>query len=288
MLGIQTGVQAFISTFTEHWQVTGLTEESVMNYLEEVMQAICIALLVANFLLNIGRTLKAIELCNESLLLLSNKVLSVQKPLQQRMYRKIYHTMFKAYCRVSDHSNAIACGRKLLNIHHECCDAGQEGVLSIALAQIYQSQSMYAEAKELYGRAILVMQKTSDRRGEAIAFGGLGNLFTLLGEYVKAEKYHEKALAISVEIGDRAIEGKCYGNLGNVFHSLCEYIKAKEYYEKALAISMEIGDRANEGTCYGNLGNVLESLGEYVKAKEYYEKALAISMEIGDRAKEGT
>ena len=258
-----------------------------MNYVEEIIQAISIALLIANFLLNTGSALKAIELCKESLVLLSNVVLSVAKPLRQRMYIKIYQTMFKAYYRVNDHTNAIACVRKLLNIHRECGDTVREAELSIALAQIYESQSMYAEAKEVYTKAIPVIQKAGDRRLEAIAFGGLGNVFYSLGEYVKAKEYYEKALAIRMHIGDRAKEGACYGSLGNVFCSLGEYVKAKEYYEKALAISMEIGDRANEGAWYGNLGNVFCSVGEYFKAKEYYEKALAIRMHIGDRAKEG-
>ena len=67
--------------------------------------------------------------------------------------------MFEAYRRVSDHNNAIGYGRKLLTIHREYGDAFQEGKLSIVLAQIYQSQSMYAEAKELYEIAITIMQK---------------------------------------------------------------------------------------------------------------------------------
>ena len=257
-----------------------------MNYVEEIIPAIFIACLVANFLLNTGRALKAIELCKESLVLFSNKVLRVKEPLRQRWYRDIYHVMFEAYRRVSDHTNAITYGGKLLNILHECGDTAQEGELSIALAQIHESQSMYAEAKERYERAIPVMQKTGNRRLEEIAFGGLGNVSVSLGECLKAKKHYEKALAISMEIGDRAGEGTWYGNLGNVFCSLGEYVKAKEYYEKALAISMEIGDRAGEGGWYGNLGTVFRSLGEYVKAKEYYEKALVISMEIGDRARE--
>ena len=259
-----------------------------MDYAEEILHAIFIAAVVANFLLNTSRALKAIELCRESLVLLSNKVLSVKKPLRQRLCGKIYHTMFKAYRRLGDHTNAIACGRNLLNIHYECGDTVQEGMLSIALAQIYESQSMYAEAKELYERAIPVMQKTDNRRGKEIAFGGLGNVFRSLGEYVKAKEYYERALAISMETGDREGEGTWYGNLGTVFRSLGEYVKAREYYEKALAISMEICDRKGEGTWYGNLGIALGSLGEYVKAKEYYEKALAISIQIGDRENEGT
>ena len=259
-----------------------------MNYTEEILHAILIAVTVANFLLNSSRALKTIELCKESLVLLSNKVLSVKKPLRQKFYGIIYHTMFEAYRRVRDHTNAIAYGRELLTIYREYGDAFCEGMVSIVLARIYRSQNMYAEAKELYERAITIMQKTDNRRGESVASVDLGNLFISVGEYVKAKKYYEKALAISTEIGDRATEGRAYGNLGNVFRSLGEYVKAKEYHKKALEISTEIGDRAGEGAWYGNLGIVFCSLAEYVKAKEYYEKALAISTEIGDKAGEGT
>ena len=257
-----------------------------MNYVEEIIQAICIVLVVANFLLNTGRALKAIELCKESLVLLNHKVLSVQKPLRQRLYGKIYYTMFVAYRRVRDRTNATAYGRKLLNILHECGEIVQEAALSIALAQIYWSQSKYAEAKELYGRAIPVMQKTGNRRGEAAAYGNLGNLFLSGGEYVKAKDYYEKALTISMETDDRANEGAYYGSLGTMFRSLGEYVKAKEYYEKALAISMEIGDRARQAQTYGCLASVFLALGEYRKSKLYCDDALAISMKSGDKETE--
>ena len=254
-----------------------------MNYEEKIIQAISISLVVAYFLFNTGRTLKAIELCKESLLLLSDKALSIEKQSRQLIQETSYKIMFKAFSRVSDHRNAIACGRNLLAIYRERVDTVQEGELSIALAQIYLSQSMYAEAKELYERAITIMQKTGNRRGEGIAYCGLGTAFLSLGKYVKAKENCAKSLGICMETGDRAGEASCYGNLGTVSQSLGEYVKAKEYYEKALAISMEVGDREREATWYGNLGTLFKSLGEYAKAKEYCEKSLAISMEIGDR-----
>ena len=254
-----------------------------MNYEEKIIQAISISLVVAYFLFNTGRTLKAIELCKESLLLLSDKALSIERQSRQLIQETNYKIMFKAFSRVSDHRNAIACGRNLLAIYRERVDTVQEGELSIALAQIYLSQSMYAKAKELYERAITIMQKTGSRRGEGIAYYGLGTAFLSLGKYVKAKENCAKSLGICMETGDRAGEASCYGNLGTVFQSLGEYVKAKEYYEKALAISMEVGDREREETWYGNLGTLFKSLGEYAKAKEYCEKSLAISMEIGDR-----
>ena len=262
-----------------------------MNNVKEilqVLQAILIALGVANFLVNTSRALKAIELCKESLVLLSNKALSANKLLRQSIYKTNYRIMIEAYLRVSDYTKAIACGRKLLTIYRECGDTVLEGYLTLALAHMHRNQSMYAEAKELYEAAITMMQKNGNRREEATAFKQLGVVLISLGEYVMAKKYLEKALAISTEIGDREGEGDCYGHLGNVFLSLGEYVKAKEYYEKALAISTEIGDRKGEGDCYGNLGYVFHSLGEYVKAKEYHEKALAISMKISYREGEAT
>ena len=118
-----------------------------MNYVEEILEAIFIGLAVATFLLNIYRSSKSIELCKETLILLNHKALNIEKKLSQVIYKEIYYTTFNAYHRVSDHTNALACGRKLLTIFQECSDTVQEGMLSIALAQICQRQSMYAEAK---------------------------------------------------------------------------------------------------------------------------------------------
>ena len=254
-----------------------------MNYTEEILHAILIALAVANFLLNTSRTLQAIELCRESLVLLSNKVLSVKKPLRQKFYGIICHTMFEAYRRASDHTNAIGYGRKLLSIHHEYGDEFQECKLSLVLAQICQSQSMHNEAKELYEKAITIMQKIGNRRVQAVAFLNLGNAFCSLGEYIKAKEYYEKALAISTEIGDRAGEGTWYGNLGNVFHSLGEYVKAKEYYEKALAISTEIGHHETQAVTYRLLASAFSDLREYRRSKSYCDKALAMSLKSGNK-----
>ena len=290
-------------------------------YLEEIIQALFMGLVVATFLLNTSRALKAIELCKESLALLNKR--SLEKHFIKPIHRAIYGTMFSAYCRISDNTNAITCGRKLLTIYREFGDRVQEGKVDMALANVFWNQSSYVKAKELYERAIIVMREIGDRAGEATCYGNLGAVFQSLGQYAKAKEYQEKALAIHTEIGESEGEAICYENLGKVlqclgqyvkakecyeraleitkkfgdkdresrnyrnlgivFQSLGEYVKAKEYQETELAIRMEIGDREGKATCYGNLGNVFNYLGQYVKAKEYYEKALAIRMEIGDK-----
>ena len=58
-----------------------------MNYTAEILHAILIGVVVAKFLLNTSGALQAIELCKESLVLLSNKVLSVKKAITAKILR---------------------------------------------------------------------------------------------------------------------------------------------------------------------------------------------------------
>ena len=294
-----------------------------MGNIKDIKETIRVGSLVALFLQNTERDLQAIELCKECLILLNNSALVREDHFTKLWYRNIYVVMFYAYFSISDYINAERHGRKLLPMLRDFGDKGNEGKLSLDLANIYYGQSRFVEAKELCERAIKIMKEIGERRQEAVANSrlgdilkslseyqkakeyfekalaitmeisdregegvqnyNLGSVFSSLGEYKKAKEYDEKALAITMEIGDRRGEGAANASLGGVFYWLGEYKKAKEYNEKALAIRMEIGDRQGEGTAYGNLGRVFYSLGEYKKAKEYYEKALAISMEIGDR-----
>ncbi|XP_078368547.1 uncharacterized protein LOC144652372 [Oculina patagonica] len=259
-----------------------------MNDIEDVVQAICISLVVAYFLLNTGRVLKAIEICKECLTFLHTKAQKKENQFGKILYGGIYNTMFSAYSVIPDYTNAIKYGRKLLVIYCDRGDTAEEGNITIKLANIYERLYQYAEARELYERAINIMKETGDRKRQAYAYGKVGNMSFCVGEYVKAKEHLRKALAITIEIGDREGEATSYGNLGAVFISLGEYDKAKEYLEKALAIQIKIGDKGGEASNYGNLGTVFQSLGEYVKAKEYLEKALAIRIEIGDKEGEAT
>ena len=254
-----------------------------MNNIAEMIQAIFIGILVANFLLNTCRVINAIEICKECLVTLNNKTFENKDALTKKFYKDLYRTISKAYVRTKNYTGAIKFSKKCLAMHHELGERLEESVLSIEMAKWCYRQNKFVEAKELYQRALIIMKEIGDRNGEAKCYANLGNVFQSLCEYVKAKEYLEKALPIIREIGNRNGEASCYGNLGNVFESLGEYVKAKEYYEKALPITREIGDRNGESSCYVNLGAVFKSLGEYVKAIEYCEKALPIMREIGNR-----
>ena len=255
-----------------------------MDNMEEIMQAISIVFVVGVFLCNTGRGIKAIELFKEGLVLLNNKALEKEKHLSNYFFKHIYFAIFKTYDCNHDYKTAAQYGRKLLVILRQCGETVNEGMISLALEKGYRIKNKPPEAKELYETAIDIMNKTGNRKEEAVACRGVADVFfQSLFDYEKAKEYYDKALEVNIEIGDRKGEATAYGNLGNVFHSLAEDDKAREYYDKALEIEIEIGDRQGEATTYGNLGNVFHSHAEYDKAKEYFEKALEIEIEIGDR-----
>ena len=159
---------------------TRLTEECVMNDIEEIIQAIYIGVVIATFLYMTGRARKAIELCKESLVLLNNKALEKEKQFAKFLHEAIYKVLFEAYLRIRDYTNAIAYGRKLLAFKCKCRETVQEGILCINLATICKAENKYFEAKELYEKAISIMNKTGNRKYEAHACAELGKVcFTL-------------------------------------------------------------------------------------------------------------
>ncbi|XP_078359151.1 uncharacterized protein LOC144643699 isoform X1 [Oculina patagonica] len=248
------------------------TEVLDMNCIGEVIQAISIGLIVANFLFNTCRVLEAIELCKECLFILNIKEFMKEHELIKSLYLGIYLTMVQGYSIINDYTNGIKYASKLLQIFRECGERTNECTLSIKLATWYICQSKYAEAKELCEKALLISTETGHRNLEAYCYGNLGTVYQSVGEYEKAREYHEQALVIKKEIGDKKSEALSYGHLGTVLQFLGEYKKAREYHEKALAIIKDFGGR-NGAPSYGNLGNVFQSIGEYKKAKEYYKKA---------------
>ena len=130
-----------------------------MNNLEGVIQVLAIGLIVASFLLNTSRFLKAIELCKECLFILKERFLIKDEKLTKSFYGRIYFIMWKAYSRINDDENSVKCAEKLLQIYHESGDRLMECNLSIKLGRIYFRQSKYSQAVQVYERALVISKE---------------------------------------------------------------------------------------------------------------------------------
>ena len=254
-----------------------------MDNISEILQTIHIGVVVATFLFNNGRIIKALDIFNECLVLLNGKALETFKEITTPLVTCVYHNLFYGYTLIYDHTSAVECGKKLRMILQNSGQKEEEGMILLKIANIYNQRSKYKEAKQFYEKALSIMIQAGNNRSVGICYGNLGTVFLSVGQYTKAEEYLQKALVISKEIGDKKEEAADYGNLGGVFSSVGQYTKAEEYLQKALVISKEIGDKQGEAADYGNLGGVFKSVGQYTKAEEYLQKALVISKEIGDK-----
>ena len=256
-----------------------------MDNTVEILGTVFIGKVVAEFILNRGRVLQAIKLCQECLILLNN---TSQEKEVQLANKCLYILMTKAYYLLNDHTSGIECAEKSLDFVRRHGSRGEECTVTSDLANMYRCQGKYEKAEDLYKKLLSITIETGGRREEALCYVYLWSIYQSLGLYGKAEEYQKKALAIAKEIGDKQGEGASYGNLGAVYQHLGEYRKAEEHVKKALAIAKEIGNKQGEAGAYGNLAAVYHSLGENGKAEEYLRKALAIAKEIGDKQGEAT
>jgi len=93
-----------------------------MNNIEDILQVICVGLVVATFPLNTGRGLKAIKVCKECLIFLNNKVPKKEYKIFNLVNIAIHKTLCKVYCFVIYYINASKYVWKLLDIH---CERGE-------------------------------------------------------------------------------------------------------------------------------------------------------------------
>ena len=145
-----------------------------MNNIDDIFQAIFIGLVVATFLLNTGRALKATEVCRECLIFLNHEVLKTEGEIFNLLHINIYKTIFRAYCLIPDHSKALDYGRKLLDIYRECDRKDKEGNLAVELADMYRQQYKYQEARELFEKANNITKEMGDLKNEAYTNEALG------------------------------------------------------------------------------------------------------------------
>ena len=125
--------------------------------------AIKIGVTVAIFLLNTGFALKAIELCQESLILLNNGDLSADSPVAKSFDERIRTRVKRAWLTLCNSPGIEEYLEKLL-LHPE-------------------------EEKKFCELAINVMKMTGNRQKEAECYRRLGVLLCSLREYNKGKEY---------------------------------------------------------------------------------------------------
>jgi tetratricopeptide (TPR) repeat protein len=154
------------------------------------------------------------------------------------------------------------------------------------LATIDLRQGDYETAREIFQKALEIIQQIGDRVGEADTLHQLATIDVNQGDYETAREIFQKALEIKQQIGNRAGEADTLHNLATIDLNQGDYETAREIFQKALEIKQQIEDRAGEASTLHQLASIDLNQGDYETAREKFQSALEIMQQIGDRAGE--
>ena len=125
-------------------------------------------------------------------------------------------------------------------------------------------------------------QCSDDLQGQAMAAGGLANVYLLQGDLEKALDFCEQGLSISREIGYRQGELSGLGTLANVHLEADDVETAIAYFRDILEIAEEIQSKQTQGIALQSLGVAYSERGEYEEAWEYLRRSFAIAQDMDD------
>ncbi|HEX2079120.1 MAG TPA: tetratricopeptide repeat protein, partial [Longimicrobium sp.] len=179
--------------------------------------------------------------------------------------------------RSPDPVQSIALAREAAELAEAVGDAAG---LALALRTLgihrYLSGADYEGALDHFQRAMALLDRAGETRGQGDVLNGMGNVHWRRGDYPEAMRMHLRALEIQRAAGDRAGEGHSLNALGNVSYHLGDYGQALDYYQASLRLRQEIGDELGVAYCLNNVGNIHGQMGESERALDYMLQALAI------------
>lgn len=158
----------------------------------------------------------------------------------------------------------------------------------IAYSRIYFGLNAYfegnfAKALEHYFFALDIVDKISDKHGQAIVLNNIGLTYNMIKDYDKALEYYYKGLALKQKNGDEKGTATSLNNIGLVYFKKKIYDSALACFNKSMAIKVKFGDKRGEASTYNNIGDVYSALGRYDSALAEIKKALEIKQAFNDK-----
>lgn len=150
------------------------------------------------------------------------------------------------------------------------------------IGNIYFDRGVYSESLKYNLRALQIREETGDERGTANGYNNIGNVYLSLHNYDEALKNHQAALSIRERIRDTVGLGFSYNNLGIVFDKQKNFAGSVRSYAECVRIKLLTEDTSGAATAYTNMGNVFVEMQQYDTARVYLYKGLLIHEAIGD------
>lgn len=151
------------------------------------------------------------------------------------------------------------------------------------LGRLYETQSRFAEAVELYNKAINHYRSFNDTLQVARIISQKGYAYDRMGDYELAIAQQEEAINIFQQLNERSEVAYSYGLIGIAYDELANYDLANKFNERALQMFREEGNEDYECTWLSNLANTALKTKDYKTAESYLNECMALYNKMGMR-----
>ncbi|KLT64368.1 tetratricopeptide repeat protein [Pedobacter sp. BMA] len=138
------------------------------------------------------------------------------------------------------------------------------------------------KAMKNYLLALRIYQKEKNRKGEALVFGHLGQIFEKRQRYDSAFYYQNLALKINNQIKDKSGAAKIYENLGSIYEDLEKYDQAYLNFRQSLNLYQEDHNNLGSIEVINNLGDILRKTGRYKESVAQTKIAMQLAAKMGN------
>lgn len=161
-------------------------------------------------------------------------------------------------------------------------DAIGQARSDINLGGWYYERGSFAEATDLYQRALTLVQSAGMKGLQAAALQNLANIDWAQNRRVAARQKTENLLQLSRELGDPDRESWTLSALAALQFDMGETVAAMASYRQALAIAEQSDLEPRRAWALRGLGDILRLRGEYPQSHEMLEQALKIERSTRD------
>jgi tetratricopeptide (TPR) repeat protein len=152
-----------------------------------------------------------------------------------------------------------------------------------SLGNLYQDQTLFQQAIDIYFKALEIWEEVKDSAGLAIAYGSLGNMYYYQKDYDNAKKFYLKKIDLSKKANDFWELSKTYNNMSLLFNVRSKYDSSLYYLKESLDLCIGMNYPTGIAGSYSALGNTYFLAHENDSALHYINKSIIISRNIGDR-----
>jgi len=143
-----------------------------------------------------------------------------------------------------------------------------------AAGVLAMTQRDFAEAREWYGKSLLLRRTLGDTRGVAAILNNLAVIESEEGNFDQARRGYEESLLHWRALGEKGKVALVLANLGGIAASQKDLVTAQRLFEEGLRVAREIGDVRGEAIVLRNLGKVLYEQGDYSAAAQRFRESI--------------